>query len=134
VLGWGEFPPHHNSPLLNTINTMANVYKNAMFDLTTTNKTTVYTCPTDRTTLIKSIQITNIHSGAVEVEAFVTDASNSNAEHEVAHISLGSKTVENLVKGTMVLESGDALKLEAASANNIAGIVSYLEIFDEKSA
>tara|TARA_Y100000361_G_scaffold3372_1_gene2938 strand:+ start:657 stop:1061 length:405 start_codon:yes stop_codon:yes gene_type:complete len=134
VLGWGEFPPHHNSPLLNTINTMANVYKNAMFDLTTTNKTTVYTCPTDRTTLIKSIQITNIHSGAVEVEAFVTDASDSNAEHEVAHISLGSKTVENLVKGTMVLESGDALKLEAASANNIAGIVSYLEIFDEKSA
>mgnify|MGYP003120259206 CR=1 FL=1 len=134
MLGWGEFPPHHNSPLLNTINTMANVYKNAMFDLTTTNKTTVYTCPTDRTTLIKSIQITNIHSGAVEVEAFVTDASNSNAEHEVAHISLGSKTVENLVKGTMVLESGDALKLEAASANNIAGIVSYLEIFDEKSA
>ncbi len=134
MLGWGEFPPHHNSPLLNTINTMANVYKNAMFDLTTTNKTTVYTCPTDRTTLIKSIQITNIHSGAVEVEAFVTDASDSNAEHEVAHISLGSKTVENLVKGTMVLESGDALKLEAASANNIAGIVSYLEIFDEKSA
>ena len=134
MLGWGEFPPHHNSPLLNTINTMANVYKNAMFDLTTTNKTTVYTCPTDRTTLIKSIQITNIHSGAVEVEAFLTDASNSNAEHEVAHISLGSKTVENLVKGTMVLESGDALKLEAASANNITGIVSYLEIFDEKSA
>ena len=113
---------------------MANIYKNAMFDLTTTNKTTVYTCPTDRTTLIKSIQITNIHSGSVEVEAFTTDSSNSGAEHEVAHISLGSKTIENLVKGTMVLESGDTLKLKAASANNIAGIVSYVEIFDEKSA
>jgi len=25
---------------------MANIYKNAMFDLTTTDKTTVYTCPT----------------------------------------------------------------------------------------
>ena len=113
---------------------MANIYKNAMFDLTTTNKTTVYTVPTDRTTLIKSIQITNIHSGTVEVEAFATDSSNSGAEHEVAHISLGSKTVDNLVKGTMVLESGDTLKIKAASANNIAGIVSYLEIFDEKSA
>tara|TARA_R100001463_G_scaffold39773_4_gene84944 strand:- start:372 stop:713 length:342 start_codon:yes stop_codon:yes gene_type:complete len=113
---------------------MANIYKNAMFDLTTTNKTTIYTCPTDRTALIKSIQITNIHSGAIEVEAFTTDASNSNAEHEVAHISLGSKTVDNLVKGTLILESGDILKLQAASANNIAGIVSYLEIFDEKSA
>ena len=113
---------------------MANLYKNAMFDLTTTDKTTVYTCPTDRTALVKSIQITNIHSGTIEVEAFTTDSSASNAEHEVAHISLGSKTVDNLVKGTMVLESGDALKLQAASANNIAGIVSYVEIFDEKSA
>jgi len=113
---------------------MANIYKNAMFDLTTTNKTTVYTCTTNRTALIKSIQITNIHSGAIEVEAFTTDSSNSNAEHEIAHISLGSKTVDNLVKGTLILESGDTLKLQAASANNIAGIVSYLEIFDEKSA
>ena len=113
---------------------MANLYKNAMFDLTTTNKTTVYTVPTNRTSLIKSIQITNIHSGAVEVEAFTTDSSDSGAEHEVAHIQLASKTVDNLVKGTMVLESGDALKLQAASANNIAGIVSYVEIFDEKSA
>jgi hypothetical protein len=113
---------------------MANIYKNAMFDLTTTNKTTVYTVPTDRTALIKSIQITNIHSGTVEVEAFTTDSSDSGAEHEVAHIQLASKTVDNLVKGTMVLESGDALKVKAASANNIAGIVSYVEIFDEKSA
>ena len=113
---------------------MANVYKNSMFDLTTTNKTTVYTCPTDRTALIKSIQITNIHTGNIEVEAFATNASDSDAEHEVAHISLASKTVDNLVKGTMVLEAGDALKLKAGSANNIAGIVSYLEIFDEKSA
>jgi len=113
---------------------MANLYKNAMFDLTTTNSTVVYTCPTNRTALIKSIQITNIHSGTIEVEAFTTDSSTANAEHEVAHISLGSKTVENLVKGTMVLESGDTLKLKAASANHIAGIVSYVEIFDEKSA
>jgi len=113
---------------------MANIYKNAMFDLTTTDKTTVYTCPTNRTALIKSIQITNIHSGSVEVEAFATDSSDSDAEHEIAHISLGSKTVENLAKNVIVLESGDVLKLKAASTNNIAGIVSYLEIFDEKSA
>jgi hypothetical protein len=113
---------------------MANIYKNAMFDLTTTNKTTVYTVPSNRTAIIKSIQITNIHSGAIEVEAFTVDSSDSNAEYEVAHISLGSKTIENLVKSSIVLESGDILKLKAASANNIAGIVSYLEIFDEKSA
>tara|TARA_R100001440_G_scaffold21160_2_gene34961 strand:- start:12320 stop:12661 length:342 start_codon:yes stop_codon:yes gene_type:complete len=113
---------------------MANIYKNAMFDLTTTNKTTVYTCPSNRTALIKSIQITNIHSGSIEVEAFTTDSSNSDAEHEIAHINLASKTIDNLAKSVIVLESGDVLKLKAASANNIAGIISYIEIFDEKSA
>ena len=113
---------------------MANIYKNAMFDLTTTNKTTVYTCPTNRTALIKSIQVTNISSGAIEVEAFTTDSSNSDAEQEIGHISLAAKTIDNLAKSVIVLESGDVLKLKAASANNIAGIVSYIEIFDEKSA
>jgi hypothetical protein len=113
---------------------MANIYKNAMFDLTTTDKTTVYTCPTDRTALVKTIQVTNIHSGANEIEAFTTDSSASNAEHEISHTSLSSKTTENLAKGTIVLESGDALKLKAQTADDIAGIVSVLEIFDEKSA
>jgi hypothetical protein len=113
---------------------MANIYKNAMFDLTTTAKTTVYTCPANRTALIKSIQVTNISGGNLEVEAFVIDTSNSSAEYEVGHITLNSKTVDNLVKGTMILESTDILKLRGASANTIAGIVSYLEIFDEKSS
>ena len=45
-----------------------------------------------------------------------------------------SKTTENLAKGTIVLESGDTLKLKAQTANDIAGIISVLEIFDEKSA
>jgi hypothetical protein len=112
---------------------MANLYKNAMFDLTTTDKTTVYTCPTNRTALVKTIQVTNIHTGANEIEAFTTDSSDSDAEVEIAHISLASKTAINLAQGTIVLESGDALKLQAETANDIAGLISILEIFDEKS-
>ena len=112
---------------------MANLYKNSMFDLTTTNSTVVYTCPTGRTALIKTIQVTNIHSGSNEIEVFTTDDSNSDAIHEIAHISLGSKSVENLAKGTIVLESGDTLKLKAETANDVAGIISILELFDEKS-
>ena len=52
---------------------------------------------------------------------------------KIAHISLGSKSVENLAKGTIVLESADTLKLKAQTANDIAGIISILELFDEKS-
>jgi hypothetical protein len=59
---------------------------------------------------------------------FATDSSNSDAEHEIAHITINSKTVDNLAKGTIVLEAGDVLKLQAATANKIAGIISILEI------
>ena len=38
---------------------MANIYKNAGINLTTTSLTTVYTVPTNRTAIIKNIQISN---------------------------------------------------------------------------
>jgi hypothetical protein len=38
---------------------MANIYKNAGFDLTTTDKTDVYTVPANRTAIVKTIQTTN---------------------------------------------------------------------------
>tara|TARA_R100001460_G_scaffold44370_1_gene81126 strand:- start:1158 stop:1487 length:330 start_codon:yes stop_codon:yes gene_type:complete len=107
---------------------VANTYKNVMVDLTTTNKTTIYTCPASTTALIKTVQITNIDTGNIEVEMFTTDSSNSNAEHEIAHVTINSKTVDNLAKGTIVLEAGDVLKLQAATANKIAGIISILQI------
>ena len=44
---------------------MANLYKNTMFDLTTTDKTTVYTCPTDRTALVKTIQVVTAALGVL---------------------------------------------------------------------
>ena len=107
---------------------MANTYKNAMFDLTTTNKTSVYTCPANTTALIKTIQVTNIDTGNQEFEAFVTDSSDSDAEYEISHTTVASKTVDNIAKGTIVLEAGDTLKLQAATANKIAGIISLVEI------
>ena len=133
MLGWGEFPPHHNSPLLNTINTMANVYKNSGFNLSTTNLTTIYTVPTDRTAIVKSIQINNDDASAIQVEISVTDTSAS-ATYKIYHKDLAADTTDNGVVSPLILESGDILKIQAATANKIEGMVSYLEIFDEKSA
>ena len=56
---------------------MANIYKNAGFALSTTNLTTVYTVPTDRTAIVKSIQINNDDSSAIQTEISVTDSSAS---------------------------------------------------------
>jgi hypothetical protein len=66
---------------------MANIYKNAGFDLTTTDLTTIYTVPALRTAIVKSIQISNEHSSNNLVEIFVTDSSAS-ATFEIYHISM----------------------------------------------
>ena len=56
---------------------MANSYKNAGFSLTTTNLTTLYTCPTGKTALVKTIQLNNDDGSAIQVEISVTDTSAS---------------------------------------------------------
>lgn len=112
---------------------MANIYKNAGINLTTTSLTTVYTVPTNRTAIIKNIQISNEHSSNNLVEVFVTDSSAS-ATYEIFHESMAADSTTNGALAPIILESGDALKIQAANANVVEGIVSYLEIFDEKSA
>jgi len=112
---------------------MANIYKNAGFALSTTNLTTLYTVPTGRTAIVKSIQINNDDSSAIQVEISITDASAS-ATYKVYHKDLAADTTDNGVVAPLVLESADIVKIQAASANKIEGMISYLEIFDEKSS
>ena len=106
---------------------MANVYKNAGFSLTTTNLTTLYTCPTGKTTLVKTIQLNNDDSSAIQVEISVTDTSAS-ATYKIYHKDLAADTTDNGVVAPLVLEAGDIIKIQAATANKIEGMISYMEI------
>jgi len=112
---------------------MANIYKNAGINLTTTSLTTIYTVPANRTAIVKNIQISNEHSSNNLVEVFVTDSSAS-ATYEIYHESMAADSTINAALAPIILESGDVLKIQTATANVVEGIVSYLEIFDEKSA
>jgi hypothetical protein len=112
---------------------MANVYKNQGFALGTTDLTSIYTVPTGRTTIIKSIQITNEHSSNNLVEISITDASAS-ATYEIYHSTMAAGTTENGALSAIIMESGDILKIQVGVVDKIEGIISYLEIFDEKSS
>ena len=112
---------------------MANIYKNTGFNLSNTNLTTIYTVPTNRTAIVKSIQINNDDASAIQTEIFFTDSSASQT-YKIYHKDLAADTTDNGVVAPLVLESGDILKIQVATANKIEGVVSYLEIFDEKSA
>jgi len=104
---------------------MSTLYKSELFDLTTTALTTIYTCPSETETLVKTIQSHNHGTGNVVAQLFITRGANT---YEIAHHSLASNSSQNLLDGVIVLEAADILKLQAGSANDIQGAMSYMEV------
>jgi hypothetical protein len=111
---------------------MANIYKNAGFAISTTDLTTIYTVPAGRTAIVKSIQASNTHSGNNLVRVSLTDTSAS-ATYQFAHNIMATATTNNALLSPMIMEAGDLLKIQVGTVDTIEGVVSYLEIFDEKS-
>ena len=105
---------------------MANIYGNAFFNLTTTDKTDVYTCPSDSRAIIQNIQLTN-ETGTTQVEVYVYDSS-ATTEYEISHDSVGANETVNMAKGPVILEESDILRVKAGAINVVSGMVSILEI------
>jgi hypothetical protein len=97
-------------------------YKSDTFDLTTTNLTTVLTCPADATLLVKSLQASHQSASNVDVDAFLKKSGGSDVE--ISHVQL-NKNFSNLVSETLAMEASDELKIQADTANEITGVVSY---------
>ena len=106
---------------------MANIYKNAFFDLTTTSKTDIYTQPSNSRAIVKTIQANNHAGSNPELEVFVYDNS-ATAEYEISHKVIASKTFENMISGSLILEENDVLRVQASVGGAIEGFVSILEI------
>ena len=111
---------------------MANIYKNVGFAIGTTDLTTIYTVPAGRTAIVKSIQASNTPSGNNLVRVSLTDTSAS-ATYQFAHNIMATATTNNALLSPMIMEAGDLLKIQVGTVDTIEGVVSYLEIFDEKS-
>ena len=98
-------------------------YKNETFNLTTTNITTVLTIPTSAVGIVKTIQAVHDTASAVDTDLFIRK-NGAGADVQISHESLNKETV-NMLKNTLNLEAGDAIKMKAGTANEITGIVSY---------
>ncbi len=105
---------------------MANIYKNAFYDPTTTSAETVYTVPSNARAIIQNIQLTN-ESGNKIAKASVTDSS-ATTDYQIAYASISGPTICNIAKGPVILEENDILKIESSVTSGISGIISILEI------
>ena len=105
---------------------MANIYKNAFYDPTTTAAETVYTVPSNARAIVQNIQLTN-ESGSKIAKVSVTDSSAS-TDYQVAYADISGPTICNVAKGPVILEENDILKIETSVTSGISGIISILEI------
>jgi hypothetical protein len=98
-------------------------YQNETFNLTTTNVTTVLTVPTSAVAIVKTVQ--TVHNTASNVDTDLLIRKNgAGADVLISHEILNKNTV-NMLKNTLNLEAGDAIKMQADTANEITGVVSY---------
>ncbi len=106
---------------------MANQYKNAKVDLTTTNATTLYTCPTAKTAIVKSILVSEDSGNADTITVTLTDA--ASAVFSVFKVkAVGANATVELLTAPIVVEESEILKVTAATANRLHVVASLLEV------
>lgn len=106
---------------------MSNVYKNAKLDLTTTNATVLLTVPAARTAIFKSILVSEDSGNADTITATVTDVAAAVFSLFKVKAVAANTTIE-LLTAPLVLETGEILKVNAATANRLHVVASYLEV------
>ena len=106
---------------------MSIFYKNQGFKQSDTSKTTVLTCPTDGTIIVKSVYVANNDaSSGILVNMNFVDSSDSNTEYEFFRDEVAAKSQVNASPQGLNLEAGDAITVQAATGSSkIQGMISY---------
>ena len=106
---------------------MSNVYKNAKVDLTATTATTLYTCPTATTAIVKSILVSEDSGNADTITVTITDTDSAVFSLFKTKAVSANTTVE-LLTAPLVVEESETLKVTAATANRLHVVASLLEV------
>ena len=106
---------------------MANVYTNAKVDLTTTNVTPLYTAPALTTSIVNSIIVSEDSGNADTITATITDSASAVFSLFKTKAVSANATTE-LLTAPLVLQTGEVLKVTAATAGRLHVVASVLEI------
>jgi hypothetical protein len=106
---------------------MANSFINKKVDLTTTDLTTLYTVPNFKSSVVKSLLVSEDAGSGSTITITLVD-SNSNIFNLFKDKVIGSKATTELLTNPLIMEEGEILKVQAADANELHVIASILEI------
>ena len=106
---------------------MANIYRNAKVDLTTTDNTTLYTSPSNSRAIIKSILVSDDSGSGDSINVTLTDASAA-VFSLFKTKTIGSNATTELISQPIILQESEILKAQATTAGRLHVVISLLEI------
>ena len=106
---------------------VANVYRNAKVDFTTTDNTTVYTVPSNSRAIIKGILVSDDSGSGDSINVTLTDASAAIFSLFKTKAIASNATTE-LITQPIVLQESEILKAQATTAGRLHMVASLLEI------
>ena len=106
---------------------MANIYRNAKIDLTTTDNTTLYTSPSNSRAIVKNILVSDDSGSGDSINVTLTNASAAIFSLFKSKAIAANATTE-LITQPIVLEESEILKAQATTAGRLHVVVSLLEI------
>jgi len=106
---------------------MANIYKNAKLDLTTTDATTLYSVPSNSRAIVKSVLVCDDSNNGSTITLTLTDAS-SNVFVLFDVKTIAGHATEQLLSEPLILQESEVLTATAADANRLHVVASILEL------
>ena len=106
---------------------MANSFINKKADLTTTDLTTLYTVPSFKTAVVKSILVSEDAGSGTTITVTLVNSSGTIFSLFKTK-SIASNATTELLTNPLVMEESEVLKVQAADANELHVIASLLEI------
>ena len=102
--------------------------RNAKVDLTSTDNTTLYTAPSDadfNASIVNSILVSEDSGNADTITVTLVSGSDTFSLFKVK--SVGANTTVELLTNDLVLQSGEILKVQAATADRLHVVASIQE-------
>ena len=102
---------------------------NAKVDLTTTNLTTLFTVPSDadfNAAVVSSILVSEDSGNADTITVTLVNGSDTFSLFKVK--AVGANTTVELLTKDLILQSGEILKVQAATANRLHVVASIQEL------
>lgn len=96
-------------------------------DEVTSSESTVYTAPSNITTIILMAQATNVSSNTATVTFSHYDSSSNTTTELVKDYDIPANDASGLITGKLVIETGDSVKISSGTDGSVKITLSLLE-------